>query len=172
MTINDIQDAIDAAFAAATANPVAVAASQLAANVSIQTDLYTGPQGPGFQVVARIGARTGTMPNYGMIISIVRQSGPETWRSVELPVSVSLTRQIMASLASDLMNVFTSQPLGIQAFYNPVRNAVAAALTQGNVADALEIVTTAPATSLGSGVVPLLTQILNLYSAILALFPS
>ena len=76
LVLSQIVAAVDAAYAtaAALAVPTRVAAASIGDNASIQTDVYQGPQGSGFQVVAKItlGIRT---------IAVCKQSGPETWRN-------------------------------------------------------------------------------------------
>jgi hypothetical protein len=144
--------------------------------VTIQTDLYAGPAGTGFQVVAKIGSITpGTgsaLRAYGMLLKIVQQSGPEAGRNLPLPAMTKLIAQITASMKVDLFGVFGAQPLGMQALFDPVRAAVNMALSQGNFTNALEIITTAPVATLGvsAGVVTTLTDIINFYQSLLSIF--
>jgi len=79
LTLAQINAAVDAAFQTALAqNPtIQVAIQQIGDNATLRTDLYTGPKGTGFAVVAVIdlGWRK---------VTISKQHGPETWREQPL----------------------------------------------------------------------------------------
>lgn len=73
LTLSQIDAAVDAAFQTALAAPQRIAPQQIGDGCNLRTDVYVGPRGSGFAVVAqiKIGQRT---------IARVRQHGPETWR--------------------------------------------------------------------------------------------
>ena len=91
LTLAQILAAVDAAFAAALAQtpPQKVAAHQIGTNASLRTDLYAGPQGSGFLVVATVdlGWRS---------LVITRQHGPETGRELSLD-RAALLEELAAS---------------------------------------------------------------------------
>jgi len=75
LTLSRINGAVDAAFQAALAlpQPQRVLPQQIGDNTTLRTDVYNGPRGLGFVVIAqiKIGKR---------VVTSARQHGPETWR--------------------------------------------------------------------------------------------
>lgn len=83
LTHPQIQAAIDTAFASTPVPPVRVYVVNIGDNCTLQTDVYSGLKGSGFQIVATIDR------GYDKL-QIVRQHGPETWREKPfVPVSYS-----------------------------------------------------------------------------------
>ena len=85
ITLTQISAEVDAAYAVALAQtpPQKVVTQQIGANATLRTDLYTGPQGSGFLVVATVdlGWRS---------LVITRQHGPETGREQPAPTLAAL----------------------------------------------------------------------------------
>jgi hypothetical protein len=73
MDLAPLNAAIDAAYAAALANPQRVMPQTIAENVTLQTDTYVAPTGGGFRVVCRI-----KVPEVNFTVSKVRNHGPDT----------------------------------------------------------------------------------------------
>lgn len=73
MDLTLINEQIEAAYAAATENPVRVMPYEIAPNVTLQTDTYVAPVGTGFRVVCRI-----TIPEVNYTVSRVKNYGSDT----------------------------------------------------------------------------------------------
>ncbi len=98
LTITQINAAVDAAFATAltTWNAHAADAAQPALQrspaqtigdgVTLRTDVYTGPRGAGFAVVAGIAIHWRT-------VQVVKQHGPETHRDAPAPTVAELVAE-------------------------------------------------------------------------------
>lgn len=99
MDLTAINSAIDAAYADALANGGQGAMPQtIAPNVTLQTDTYVAPDGPGFRVVARI-----TVPEANYTAVRVKNHGPDTaserdWPSegIEDAAQAHVARRIQA----------------------------------------------------------------------------
>jgi hypothetical protein len=89
---DQVTDAINAAYSAAQAAPARVAPAAIAgaSHWTIQTDLYTSPQGSGFIVSARL-ALGAAAP------ALVHQSGPQTARE-HLPALAAFKAAVVAAL--------------------------------------------------------------------------
>ncbi len=72
---------MDAAFAAALANPQRVMPATIAPNVTLQTDTYVAPTGSGFRVVCKI-----KVPEANFTATRVRNHGPDAASEREWPV--------------------------------------------------------------------------------------
>lgn len=76
MDLEPLNAAIDAAFAAALAqmpNPVRVPSQTIAPNVTLRTDTYVAPAGPGFRVACTV-----AVPSVNFRVVRVRNHGPDT----------------------------------------------------------------------------------------------
>lgn len=73
MNLAPLNAAIDAAYATALANPQRVLPQTIAENVTLQTDTYVAPTGPGFRVVCRV-----KVPEANFTATRVRNHGPDT----------------------------------------------------------------------------------------------
>lgn len=80
MDLTAINSAIDAAYAAALANPQRVLPATIAENVTLQTDTYVAPTGSGFRVVCRI-----KVPEANFTATKVRNHGPDIASEREWP---------------------------------------------------------------------------------------
>ncbi|MEI6562090.1 MAG: hypothetical protein WCO68_08415 [Verrucomicrobiota bacterium] len=85
LTLTQINEALNAAFQATLAltQPRRVAPQEIGDNATLRTDVYTGPHGSGFVVVAVV-----DLPWRKLVIS--RQHGPETHREQPAPTLASL----------------------------------------------------------------------------------
>jgi len=85
LTLSQISAAVDAAYQTtmALATPVKVAAVAIGDNATLRTDIYAGPKGTGFVVVAIVDLKWRTL-------TIAKQHGPETWREKAAPTFASL----------------------------------------------------------------------------------
>lgn len=72
MNMESINQAIDAAYSAALADPQRVMPHAIAENVTLQTDTYVAPGGSGFRVVCRV-----SVPESHFTVSRVRNHGPD-----------------------------------------------------------------------------------------------
>jgi hypothetical protein len=81
MDLTAINSAIDAAYAAALANPQRVMPQEIAPNVTLQTDTYVAPTGSGFRVVCRI-----KVPEANFTAVRVKNHGPDTASEQDWPV--------------------------------------------------------------------------------------
>lgn len=88
LNLTEINAAMDAAFAKTLAlpTPVKVAAHAIGDNATLRTDVYAGPLGSGFAVVATV-----ALPWRKM--TLAKQYGPETWRERPLPTPESLVAE-------------------------------------------------------------------------------
>lgn len=88
LTLTQVNLALVAAFQTALAllNPAAVISQWIGSNATLRTDVYAGPQGSGFVVVATVdlGWRK---------LTISKQHGPEVWREQPSPSLASLTAE-------------------------------------------------------------------------------
>lgn len=81
MDLTSINPAIDAAYANALANGgQRVMPQTIAPNVTLQTDTYVAPDGPGFRVVATI-----FVPEANFRVSRVKNHGPDTASEQDWP---------------------------------------------------------------------------------------
>lgn len=80
MDLTSLNQAIDAAFAVALANPQRIAPQTVAPNVTLQTDTYVSPKGGGFRVVCRI-----IVPEANFSVSRVKNHGPDTQSEQDWP---------------------------------------------------------------------------------------
>lgn len=85
LTLSQINAAVEEAFQTAqTQSPAQrVPTHQIGENAVLRTDLYTGPNGTGFVVVATVDLKFRTLV-------IAKQSGPETARNQESPTLENL----------------------------------------------------------------------------------
>ena len=83
LSISEILAAMAGAYEAALADPAPVRNIQIGEGVTLRTDVYRGPRGDGFQVVATVDRGYDTL-------TICRQRGPEIEREKPfVPVSYS-----------------------------------------------------------------------------------
>jgi hypothetical protein len=80
MNLEPLNQAIEAAYQAALANPQRVLPQTIAPNVTLQTDTYVAPTGNGFRVVCRI-----KVPEANFTATRVRNHGPDTASKQEWP---------------------------------------------------------------------------------------
>jgi len=80
LTIAEIHAAVEAAFATtlALATPIRIAPEAIGDNATLRTDVYTGPHGSGFVVIATVNLGWRKLP-------IAKQHGPETQREQPAP---------------------------------------------------------------------------------------
>ncbi|MCX6968481.1 MAG: hypothetical protein NTZ46_12040 [Verrucomicrobia bacterium] len=92
LTLTQVQAAVDSAYQAALAMPQRVATQSIGANATLRTDLYTGPCGSGFIVVA-------TVDLAWRKLVIARQHGPEAGRDQPAPTRASLLKECQEARA-------------------------------------------------------------------------
>jgi hypothetical protein len=80
MNLEPLNQAIEAAYAAALANPQRVMPQDIAPNVSLQTDTYIAPTGNGFRVVCRI-----RVPEANYTAIRIKNHGPDTASEQDWP---------------------------------------------------------------------------------------
>ncbi|MEI8234122.1 MAG: hypothetical protein WCH57_05495 [Verrucomicrobiota bacterium] len=95
LNLSQISAAVDAAFQTtlALANPVRIAPQAIGDNATLRTDVYTGPKGAGFVVVA-------TMDLKWRTLVIAKQHGAETSREQAAPTLASLLAECDAKRAA------------------------------------------------------------------------
>lgn len=80
MDLTPLNQAIEAAFAAALANTQRALPQTIAENVTLQTDTYVAPTGSGFRVVCRV-----KVPEANFTVTRVKNHGPDTASEREWP---------------------------------------------------------------------------------------
>ena len=100
LTLAQINSAVDAAFQSALAQSPAqrVSATPIGDNATLRTDIYTGPQGLGFVVVAVVDLK------FRKLV-IAKQHGPETWREQPAPSDESLLDECRKARAKEYPSV-------------------------------------------------------------------
>lgn len=91
LTLTQINAAVDAAFQTSLAQtpPQKLASQAIGDNCTLRTDVYTGPRGTGFVVVAAVDLKWRKL-------SICKQHGPETQRELAAPTLESLLTECRA----------------------------------------------------------------------------
>lgn len=94
LTLAQINAAVDAAFQTTLAlpQPQRIAPKAISDNAILRTDLYTGPRGSGFVVVAVV-----DLP--WRKLTIAKQHGVESGRNLPCPSPVALLRECQAARA-------------------------------------------------------------------------
>ncbi len=150
MDLTPINSAIDAAFAAAHANPQKQAPTPVAGNLdqTVAVVTYVAPTGSGFRVVA-------TLNIGGCRITRVKNHGPDTASERAWPADIeahvaaevakakaSKAKAIYQQGRAATLSIFNQLQLGVQAQFSPVLDASDKAAAAGNVTVAREIVAT------------------------------
>jgi len=152
-TSEQILTAVQTAFASASAqNPVQkVASFSVADNCTLRVTPYNGPRGSGFEVVATVLFG----PALGWKVVCCLQSGPENSRQS----NHTLPSLLLALLEAE----FKGLSAGMQAFLEPIRQAVVSAMEAENIVRARAIIASCPAPT---------ADLLAEQAAMLAFFPA
>lgn len=131
-----VLDAVDAAYATAQSHPAKVAPAAIsgASSWTLRTDLYAGPRGSGFQVVA-------TLTLLDTVFSIRKQSGPETTRQ-NMPDLAAFKKSVHAGIDAQYA---TRIARGIKATYGDASIVLSASEADQNAFNRLlNLLNTAP----------------------------
>ncbi|MEI7957898.1 MAG: hypothetical protein WCI40_02220 [Verrucomicrobiota bacterium] len=95
LTLSQINAAVDAAFqtALALAQPQRIAPQAIGDNATLRTDVYTGPKGSGFVVVAVVDLKWRKL-------TVAKQHGPEAGREQPVPTIASLSQECQKARAA------------------------------------------------------------------------
>lgn len=95
LTLREINAAVDAAYKTTLSqpSPQRVSSRQIGDNATLRTDVYLGPKGSGFVVVATVDIRWRRL-----VIS--KQHGPETWREHPAPEMTQLVAECQRARAA------------------------------------------------------------------------
>jgi len=95
LTLSQIDAAVDAAFQTTLAlpTPVKIASQAIGDNATLHTDVYTGPKGTGFAVIAVVDLKWRKLV-------VAKQHGPETAREQPAPTLASLLKECQKARAA------------------------------------------------------------------------